>query len=76
MDICEPPFPSGICGLLVFFDTVDFPARLEGREVYLCWQLGEPEVLHWHAMDAGFAGRQPIFAPVGSPGAYEDEDTA
>jgi hypothetical protein len=54
---------------------VDFPARLEGRVVYLCWQLGEPEVLHWHEIDAGFAGRQPIFAQVGSPGTYDEEDT-
>lgn len=37
---------------------VDFPSRLEGREVYLCWQLGEAEVAHWHELDAGFAGRQ------------------
>lgn len=37
---------------------VDFPALMEGREVYLCWRLGEPEVAHWHEIDAGFAGRQ------------------
>jgi hypothetical protein len=41
---------------------VDFPARLEGRTVFLCWKLGEPEVLHWHELDAGFAGRQPLVA--------------
>jgi hypothetical protein len=54
--------------------VVDFPAKLEGRVVFLCWQLGEPEVLHWHEVEAGFAGRQPIFAQVGSPGVYEDDD--
>jgi hypothetical protein len=37
---------------------VDFPCRMDGREVYLCWRLGEPEVAHWHELDAGFAGRQ------------------
>jgi len=37
---------------------VDFPCRMEGRDVYLCWRLGEPEVAHWHELDAGFAGRQ------------------
>ncbi len=37
---------------------VDFPSRLEGREVYLCWRLGEAEVAYWHEVDAGFAGRQ------------------
>jgi hypothetical protein len=39
---------------------VDFPAIRDGREVYLCWQLGEPEVRFWHDLDAGFAGRQPL----------------
>lgn len=41
---------------------VDFPAQLDGRLVYLCWKLGEPEVLYWHELDAGFAGRQPLTA--------------
>jgi hypothetical protein len=39
---------------------VDFPALMDGRVVYLCWQIGEPEVLHWHELDAGFLGRQPM----------------
>jgi hypothetical protein len=39
---------------------VDFPAILDGRLVYLCWRLGEPEVGFWHEVDAGFRGRQPI----------------
>lgn len=39
---------------------VDFPAIMEGREVYLCWQLGEPEVAYWHHVDSGFAGRMPL----------------
>jgi hypothetical protein len=39
---------------------VDFPARIADRDVYLCWQLGEPAVEHWHDRDAGFAGRQPL----------------
>lgn len=41
---------------------VDFPAMMDGRPVYLCWKLGEPEVLHWHDIDAGFPGRQPLTA--------------
>jgi hypothetical protein len=41
---------------------IDFPAMLDGRLVYLCWKLGEPEVIHWHEVDAGFAGRQTIAA--------------
>jgi hypothetical protein len=39
---------------------VDFPAILDGRMVYLCWRLGEPEVLYWHELDAGFRGRKPL----------------
>lgn len=39
---------------------VDFPAEHEGRRVWLCWQLGEPTVGHWHEWEAGFAGRRPI----------------
>jgi hypothetical protein len=39
---------------------IDFPARMGNREVYLCWKLGEPEVAHWHELDAGFAGRRRI----------------
>lgn len=44
------------------FDTglVDFPGEIDGRPVYLCWQLGESSVQHWHEKDAGFAGRQQL----------------
>jgi hypothetical protein len=41
---------------------IDFPSLMDGRIVYLCWQPGEPEVLHWHELDAGYAGRQPLTA--------------
>ena len=39
---------------------VDFPSVREGRDVLLCWRLGEDEVAFWHGYDEGFAGRQPI----------------
>lgn len=39
---------------------VDFPSVRDGREVLLCWQLGEERVAWWHDPDAGFAGRQPL----------------
>jgi hypothetical protein len=42
---------TGIC---------DFPALREGREVFLCWQVGEERVGFWHEVEAGFAGRQAI----------------
>jgi hypothetical protein len=53
---------------------VDFPAMMDGRVVFLCWRLGEPEVLHWHELEAGFAGRQPLCAETISGGA-DVEDT-
>lgn len=39
---------------------VDFPAVRDGREVYLCWVEGEPEIGFWHGPDAGYAGRRPL----------------
>ena len=39
---------------------VDFQARREGRDIYLCWRLEEPEIEYWHELEAGFAGRQPV----------------
>ncbi len=51
------------CLLKGFEDgLVDFYGLLGGRLVFLCWRLGEPSVAHWHELDAGFAGRQPITA--------------
>ncbi len=43
-----------------FTGLVDFLALRDGREIYLCWKLGEPTVTHWHELDAGFAGRQQL----------------
>ena len=43
-----------------FDGLCDFPSLRDGREVYLCWRLGEATVAHWHEIDAGFAGRRPI----------------
>ncbi len=39
---------------------VDFPTQRDGREVYLCWRLGEPRIAWWHEVEAGFAGRMPL----------------
>lgn len=41
---------------------VDFPCEMDGRVVFLCWKLGEPEITCWHEIDAGFRGRQPLVA--------------
>lgn len=39
---------------------VDFPGQLDGREICLCWKLGEEKVAYWHEVEAGFAGRKPL----------------
>ena len=39
---------------------LDFPCRLEDEIVLLCWKSGEPAIEHWHTMEAGFQGRQPV----------------
>lgn len=39
---------------------VDFPAVHEGRDILLCWKRGEADIDHWHEIDAGLAGRQPV----------------
>jgi len=39
---------------------LDFPHWRRGREVYLCWKLGEERINYWHDIDSGYAGRQPL----------------
>lgn len=39
---------------------LDFLAKREGREVYLCWRYGEPRVAFYHELHTGFNGRQPV----------------
>jgi hypothetical protein len=39
---------------------IDFPARREGHDVFLCWRLGEERVMFWHSTDTGFGGRKPL----------------
>jgi hypothetical protein len=49
-------FPQG--GLQ--YGLVDFPTTYHGRWVYLCWRRGEPEIVYWHEIHAGFGGRTPL----------------
>jgi hypothetical protein len=37
---------------------VDFPALASGRQVWLCWRLGEDRVEWWHELEHGFDGRR------------------
>jgi hypothetical protein len=39
---------------------LDFPARINNEEVYLCWRLGEDRIRFYHRQDEGFSGRKPL----------------
>jgi hypothetical protein len=39
---------------------VDFPAKIKGVEVLLCWRLGEEQIEFYHSRESGFMGRRPI----------------
>jgi len=45
---------------------IDFPCMLGAEVVFLCWQLGEPQVVFWHRIEDGFAGRKPLLDSEGS----------
>lgn len=39
---------------------LDFPCRVDGELVLLCWRRGESRIEFWHTLEAGFRGRQPL----------------
>jgi hypothetical protein len=39
---------------------LDFPCRVDDQVVLLCWRLGESSIEHWHTVESGFQGRQPL----------------
>jgi hypothetical protein len=39
---------------------LDFPFKLEDEVVLLCWKMGESSIEHWHTVESGFGGRQPV----------------
>lgn len=39
---------------------VDFPSIINGKEVFLCWRSDEEDILYYHEVDTGFAGRKLI----------------
>ncbi len=39
---------------------VDFPAIIEDKEVFLCWKSDEENIIFYHEIEAGFAGRKLI----------------
>ncbi len=39
---------------------VDFPSIIDDEEVLLCWRSDEPDILFYHPINEGYAGRKPI----------------
>jgi hypothetical protein len=39
---------------------VDFPAIINGEEVYLCWKTDEEKIIYYHRIHEGFSGRKLI----------------
>ncbi|MDB5326994.1 MAG: hypothetical protein JWM57_2563 [Phycisphaerales bacterium] len=39
---------------------IDFVGRHDGRDIFLCWKLGEASIEYWHEIHTGFSGRQPV----------------
>jgi len=42
-------------GLIDFYHQ-----RPDGELVYLCYELGEDDILYWHGLSDGYAGRKPL----------------
>ena len=47
---------------------LDFPCKVEGEIVLLCWKLGEAKIAFWHDTTSGFASRQPIDERIANAG--------
>jgi len=39
---------------------LDFPCKVDEEIVRLCWKMGEAKITHWHTVESGFQGRQPL----------------
>ena len=47
---------------------LDFPCKVEGEILLLCWKLGESGITHWHGTSEGFASRKPIDQRIANAG--------
>ena len=47
---------------------LDFPCKVEGEIILLCWKLGEEKIGHWHNTTEGFSGRKPIDERIANAG--------
>jgi len=37
---------------------IDFPAIIDEKEVFLCWEQEEEDIEFWHELDTGYGGRE------------------
>ena len=47
---------------------LDFPCKVEGEVLLLCWKLGEATITNWHGTSEGFSSRRPIDARIANAG--------
>ena len=47
---------------------LDFPCKVEGEVLLLCWKLGEATINNWHSTSEGFARRKPIDTRIANAG--------
>ena len=47
---------------------LDFPCKVEGQTILLCWKLGEATITHWHGLTEGFVGRKPVDDRIANAG--------
>ncbi len=60
LQLLESVADKGILVKDISRGLVDFPSIRDGRNVYLCWMLGENTIMYWHTVESGFPGRSPI----------------
>ena len=39
---------------------VDFPSMNGSEEVLLCWEMGQSDIMHWHALNSDSSDRKPV----------------
>ncbi len=47
---------------------LDFPCKVDGEILLLCWKLGESAITHWHGTNEGFVGRKLIDPRIANAG--------
>jgi hypothetical protein len=47
---------------------LDFPCKVDGEILLLCWKLGETAIAHWHGTNEGYIARKPIDERIANAG--------